>query len=121
MDGAGAGSGGASGADCTAATGAREGGAATSGTGGGAGGAGGASAAGMVALAVPGGGGGGGGGAVPRPNKPGEALGDDGSGIGAAAATRWALVRSATSALAMLASAARSGGVGLGGTLARFG
>ena len=77
----------------------------------------------MVALAcpVPGGGGGGGGGTVPRPNSAGEALGSEGSAIGAAAAACWALVRSAISAVAMLASAARSGASGFGGTEAKFG
>ena len=89
----------------------------------GGGGAGGASAAGKEALAVavPGGGGGGGGGTVPLPNSPGDALGEDGSASGAAASACCVLVRSAISALAILASAARSGSVGFGGTDARFG
>ena len=111
---------------CTAATGAFDGAAPAApevDACAGAGGAGGASAAGIVALAVwvPGGGGGAGGGTVPRPNSPGEALGDDGSGIGVAAARCCALVRSAIRALAMLVSAARSGCAGFGGTVARFG
>ena len=66
-------------------------------------------------------GGGAGGGTVPRPNRPGEALGSEGSAIGAAAAMRCALVRSAISPLERLAIAARSGGAGFGGTVARFG
>jgi hypothetical protein len=41
--------------------------------------------------------GGGGGGAVPTPNRPGEAVGEDGSANGADWAACWALVRSATS------------------------
>jgi hypothetical protein len=88
------------------------------------GGGAGASAAGNEALAAggaPAGGGGGGGGMVPLPNSPGEALGEDGSAMGAAAARCWALARSATNALAMLARAARSGSAGFGGTVARFG
>jgi hypothetical protein len=74
-----------------------------------------------LALAVLGGGGGGGGGTVPRPNRFGEAPGSDGSAIGAAAAMCCALARSATRALAMLASTALSGRSGFGGTVARLG
>ena len=76
-----------------------------------------------LAVCVPGGveGGGGGGGSVPLPNSAGDALGEDGSAIGAAAAMCWALLRSAISALAMLAKAAVSGGSGFGGTVARLG
>jgi hypothetical protein len=117
--------GGASGALCTEETGALDGADAVSGPAGAlaGGGAGGASAAGNDALAVgvPGGGGDGGGGKVPLPNSPGEALGEDGSAMGAAAAKCCALVRSATRALAILARAARSGSAGFGGTVARFG
>jgi hypothetical protein len=94
---------GSSGVICTGFRGAGDGGA------GGAfdGGAGGAVTAGIEALAtgVPdeadfGGGvapGGGGGGAVPTPNKPGDAVGEDGSASGVAWASCCALVRSATS------------------------
>jgi len=121
--------GGASGELWTAPTGALEGagtapGVAEAGVGdgdGGAGGAAGASFAGSEAVAVPGGGAGGGGGMLPLPNRSGEAFGEDGSAIGAAAAMRCALVRSAISPLDRLAIAARSGGVGLGGTVERFG
>jgi hypothetical protein len=115
-----------SGVLCTEAIGALDGADAVSGSAGAlaGGGAGGASAAGIEALAaggVPGGGGAGGGGRVPLPNSPGDAVGEDGSAIGAAAARCCALVRSATNALAMLAKAARSGSGGFGGTVARFG
>jgi hypothetical protein len=90
---------------------------------GGTAGAGGASTAGMVALAcwLPGGGGGPGGGTEPRPNRSGDALGEEGSAIGAAEAMCCAFVLSAISASAILASAARSGAAGLGGTDARLG
>jgi len=74
-----------------------------------------------LALGAADGAGGGGGGMVPRPNSDGEAAGSEGSAIGAAAAMCCALVRSAISALAMLANVAASGGAGLGGTVARFG
>src|SRR5271166_202558 len=114
--------GGASGVLCTVLTGALAGAAASGPLAGGLGvaGAGGASAAAIDALAcaLPGGGGGG---TVPRPNRPGEALGSDGSAIGAAAAICCALARSAISALEILVSAARSGCAGFGGTVARFG
>jgi hypothetical protein len=116
----------ANGALCTAPTGARDGagtapepaaGAAGNGA------AGGASTAGIEALAVcvPGGGAGGGGGTVPLPNSSGEAVGDDGSANGANAARCCALARSAISPLDRLASAARSGSAGFGGTVARLG
>jgi hypothetical protein len=97
----------ASGALCTGLRGAGDGGVA---------GAGGAVTAGIDALAAAGGaaglgegvfgpvGGGcvvvtagGGGGVVPAPNRPGEAVGDEGSAIGAASASCRTLVRSAIS------------------------
>lgn len=64
---------------------------------------------------------GGGGGAVPTPNRPGEAVGDDGSASGADCAACCALVRSATSDAVNLFSASWSGGSGLAGTVAIFG
>lgn len=113
----------------TAPTGALAGAAATSGVdgvadawaGAGPGGGVGASAADSDAVGVPGAGGGGGGGNVPLPNSAGEALGNDGSGMGAAAAMCCALVLSAIRASAIFSNAARSGSGGFGGTVARFG
>jgi polyhydroxyalkanoate synthase len=58
---------------------------------------------------------------VPTPNRDGEALGEDGSDIGAACAACWALVRSATSDSVSFFSASWSGAAGLGGTVARLG
>jgi hypothetical protein len=65
--------------------------------------------------------GGGGGGAVPTPNRPGEAVGEDGSASGAACAACWALVRSATSESVSFFIASVSAGAGLGGTVDMFG
>jgi hypothetical protein len=65
--------------------------------------------------------GGGGGGAVPTPNNPGEAVGEDGSASGAASAACCALVRSATSDSVSLFNSSAFGGSGLGGTVDIFG
>lgn len=123
--------GGASGVLSTAPTGALAGGraifsavpAGLPGAAGVGGGVGGAWAAGSDALAacVPGGGAGGGGGKVLLPNSAGDALGDDGSAIGAASARCCALVLSAIRALARLVISARFGSTGFGGTVARLG
>jgi hypothetical protein len=120
--------GGANGALCTALRGAGDGGVA---------GAGGAVTAGIEALATEGPGapdaadglaaaggltpGGGGGGAVPTPNKPGEAEGEDGSARGADCAACCALVRSATRESVSFFSASTSGASGLGGTVEMLG
>lgn len=109
--GAGGGVGSGSGLDATAPTGALPGGvtgalgcADVCACAGDDGGAGGAFAAGNVADAAgaaPGAGAGPGGGVVPTPNRSGDALGDEGSPSGAAAAIRCAFARSATSASAI--------------------
>jgi hypothetical protein len=65
--------------------------------------------------------GGGGGGAVPTPNSPGEAVGDDGSANGADCAACCALVRSATSDAVSFLSSSGSDAVGLAGTVDMFG
>lgn len=87
--------------------------------------AGGADAADRVALAagfaVASAEGGGGGGAVPTPNNAGEALGEDGSGSGAVAASIRAFFRSATRPAVMAFSCFMFGGFGVAGTLARLG
>ena len=74
-----------------------------------------------LATAAPPAGGGTGGGRLPTPNSPGAVLGRDGSGSGAASSSIRACARSATSPAEICRSAARSGGVGTGGTVARFG
>jgi hypothetical protein len=127
-DDAGSGAAGAvNGADSTDFTGARAGGAAGSVAG--ADGAGcdalSPEAACNDALAWPGGMacgcGGGGGDKLPLPNRPGDALDDDGSGSGAASAVCCALVRSETNASVRRFISSLSGGVGRAGTVARFG
>jgi hypothetical protein len=65
--------------------------------------------------------GGGGGGIVPVPNNDGDAWGDDGSAIGAAAAMYSAWARSATRPWVIFSSSAWSGTAGFAGTVARFG
>jgi hypothetical protein len=65
--------------------------------------------------------GGGGGGAVPTPNRPGDAVGDEGSASGADCAACCALVRSATSDAVSFFNSSAFGASGLAGTVARFG
>lgn len=65
--------------------------------------------------------GGGGGGVVPTPNSDGDAVGDDGSAIGAACAACCALVRSAMSESVSFFKASWSGATGFPGTVDRFG
>ena len=79
-----------------------------------------ASAPGKLALAPPGGGGAGGR-ADPRPNKPGAALGLEGSTNCTPAASCWALPRSAMSASAICWRNFGSDGAGRAGTVPRFG
>ncbi len=59
--------------------------------------------------------------AVPTPNNPGEAVGNEGSVNGAAAARCWAFARSAISPFEICSRAAMSGGGGFSGTDARLG
>ena len=62
-----------------------------------------------------------GGGAVPIPNSPGDAVGDEGSASGADCAACCAFVRSATNEAVSFLSSSASGASGLAGTVARFG